>query len=157
MSLDSSVDKLAKASQTLNDFSDALNGKLREIENRLEAVGVGVSAWLDDPIWPAKGDPFRIGWGRDGRTWSFFWTEDLRPLESLQQPGVENLYNTLSAAPRVVRIAAFPAIEKLVDQLTASVMAELAEFAPLDEVLTEAANARARARKKSPGRDEVPF
>jgi hypothetical protein len=65
------LDASAKRLHELNNSIDhSINQKIKEVEERL--AGVGVEAFLDEPLYETDGVRVWLGYGRDPRPWT--WT-----------------------------------------------------------------------------------
>lgn len=141
------LDKLASLAKTLNEKTDSINSAIERLEKRLGEMNIGLEVWLKDRIASEgtfireneEGEPIdpegweaewsiQIGYAKYN-DWVFVSRRILDLYEpSLYAPGTVQLnrtfneddgqlYRPLTSAPRAVRIAALPFIEKLVDNM----------------------------------------
>jgi len=130
---------LEPLAKRLNAATESLNTALQSIQDRLNALGIGVEVWLKDtPIeesdWreildrdqePTNGREFtaeELGYGRLGDGWALL----VRTRRYVEGPGLNGILTTeayddgdevkpLLRASRKARLAAVPLIPKLVD------------------------------------------
>ena len=124
MSLDDSLAELARVSSKLNDYYEKLNGTILRAEETMRMAAFGNPVWLAEDIGCDEGNPCHIGWAKAG-TWGIcveweFQEPDVAPLRLLE-------------ASRPVRIAAYPFLRELVDELIRKNERDLAAFEWFDE------------------------
>ena len=107
------LDDLAKAADHLNALSVQLNQFFTEVEEKLNAMGVGVTVWLD----VTESENWQIGYAKLKGVWCLVAREGSDASASTV---------ALRSAPRLVRVEAVPRLEELVAALRARVQ-ELAE------------------------------
>lgn len=138
------IKDLAPLAKKVNARTDALNGALQTIQEKLNALNLGIEVWLDDSLgeddWKDVTDTSRshdigeptgqreyyaeeLGYGRHGEQWALL----VRTHRYVDEPdnwgnrqtegaGVMGVKPLLSAT-RGMRISVVPLIPKLVDKL----------------------------------------
>jgi hypothetical protein len=137
----SDLKDLEPLSKRLNAASDELHQALQTIQERLNALAIGLEVWVEDerlsesdwsdilndddePTGAREYTTEELGYGRFGDGWSLL-VRDRRHVESRNEYGIMTITDyddgltPLLRAPRAVRVAAVTVIPKLIEALEA--------------------------------------
>jgi hypothetical protein len=115
--ISSPFEALSKTAKNLNDESDRLTKTIEKLQLALQALNLGVPAWVQFDKWGGEDDSeglYELGYDRSSGSWGFC----LRFSASNDQTGAENTNKwAFNGAPRELRIRAVSHIPKLIEAL----------------------------------------
>jgi hypothetical protein len=146
------IKDLAALARKLNANTDALNQSLEEIQNKLNALGLGIEVWLGQSLHQSDMDDVlderevptgereyyadELGYGRHGDKWALLVRNRrtvIAPADDPRDPDVRTVFGPTDQQPllnasRKLRIAAVDLIPALVEGLKAAAASALASI-----------------------------